>query len=59
MKKWPLRNLLNPVVTRSLLYGTDSFDMEYVLQKIDQINTMSGKEVKTVWFGEWENQTDI
>ncbi|MBP0962588.1 MAG: alpha/beta hydrolase [Oscillospiraceae bacterium] len=56
MKKWPLRNLLNPVVTRSLLYGTDSFDMEYVLQKIDQIKTMSGKEVKTVWFGEWERK---
>jgi dienelactone hydrolase len=56
MKKWPLRNLLNPVVTRSLLYGTDSFDMEYVLQKIDQIKTMSGKEVKRVWFGEWERK---
>ena len=32
--KWPLRNLLNPVVTRSLLYGANSFDVEYVLKKI-------------------------
>ena len=56
MKKWPLRNLLNPVVTRSLIYGTDSFDMEYVLKKIDEIKTMSGKEVKRVWFSEWERK---
>ncbi|MBE6852594.1 MAG: alpha/beta hydrolase [Ruminococcus sp.] len=54
--KWPLRNLLNPVVTRSLLYGANSFDVEYVLKKIDAIKTMSGKEVKRVWFEEWENK---
>jgi len=58
MKKWPLRNLLNPVVTRSLIYGTDSFDMEYVLSKVDEIKTMSGKEVKRVWFGEWERKAE-
>lgn len=56
MKKWPLRNLLNPVVTRSLLYGVNPFDMEYVLKKVDEISTMSGKEVKRVWFGEWERK---
>lgn len=54
--KWPLRNLLNPVVTRSLLYGTNPFDMEYVLQKVDNIQVMSGKEVKKVWFSEWDRK---
>ena len=52
--KWPIRNLLNPVSTRTLLYGTDPFDTEYVLQKIDQIKVMSGKQIKDVWFREWE-----
>ncbi len=36
--------------------GTDPFDIEYVLQKIDGITKMSGKEVKIVWFGEWERK---
>lgn len=54
--KWRIRDLLNPVVTRSLLYGTDPFDLEYVLQKVDKIEKMSGKEVKVVWFGEWERK---
>jgi dienelactone hydrolase len=54
--KWPIRNLLNPVATRSLLYGTDPFDLEYVLQKIDAIETMSGREIKNVWFTEWERK---
>ena len=52
--KWPVRNLLNPVSTRTLLFGTDPFDTEYVLQKIDAIDKMSGKIIKDVWFREWE-----
>lgn len=54
--KWPVRNLLNPVSTRTLLFGTNPFDTEYVLQKIDSINTMSGKMIKEVWFREWEQK---
>ncbi|MDO5147981.1 MAG: alpha/beta hydrolase family protein [Oscillospiraceae bacterium] len=54
--KWPVRNLLNPVSTRTLLFGTDPFDTEYVLQKIDSINIMSGKMIKEVWFREWEQK---
>jgi len=56
--KWPIRNLLNPVSTRSLLYGTDPFDMEYVLQKVDQIKVLSGKQIKVVWFSEWERKAN-
>lgn len=59
MNKWPLRNLLNPVVTRSLQFGVNSFDMEYVLKKIDAIKTMSGKEIKRIWFEEWERKAAI
>ena len=35
--KWAIRDLLNPVATRSLLYGADPFDLEYILKKIDSI----------------------
>lgn len=57
--KWRIRDLLNPVVTRSMIYGADPFDIEYVLQKVDKIEKMSGKEVKNVWFGEWQRKAQI
>lgn len=51
--KWAIRDLLNPVVTRSLLYGSDPFDIEYILKKEDAIKAMSGKKIQEVWLGEW------
>ena len=51
--KWSIRELLNPVVTRSMLYGSDPFDTEYVLKRVDEINVMSGKKIQAVWLGEW------
>ncbi|MDE7099351.1 MAG: esterase FrsA, partial [Ruminococcus sp.] len=57
--KWRIRDLLNPVVTRSMIYGADPFDIEYVLQKVDRIEKMSGKEVKNVWFSEWQRKAQI
>lgn len=56
--KWRIRDLLNPVMTRSLLYGTNPFDMEYVLKRMDAIKIMSGKEIKNVWLGEWYAKAD-
>ena len=35
--KWAIRDLLNPVVTRSMLYGTNPFDVEYLLKKVDAL----------------------
>ena len=54
--KWPIRELLNPVVTRSLLYGVNPFDLEYVLKKVDKIEKMSGREIQSVWLGEWDKK---
>ena len=51
--KWSIRELLNPVVTRSMLYGSDPFDTEYVLKRVDEIDVMSGKKIQAVWLGEW------
>ena len=51
--KWAIRDLLNPVTTRSLLFGTDPFDLEYILKKIDGIKVKSGKQIQAVWLGEW------
>ena len=47
--KWAIRDLLNPVVTRSMLYGSDPFDIEYILKQVDQIKAMSGKKIQAVW----------
>ena len=52
--KWAIRDLLNPVVTRSMLFGSDPFDVESILKKVDAIKVMSGKQIQAVWLGEWE-----
>ncbi len=54
--KWAIRDLLNPVVTRSLLYGSNPFDIEYILKKIDRIEKMSGKAIQAVWLSEWQEK---
>ncbi len=54
--KWRIRDLLNPVITRTLLYGANPFDLEYVLKKTDEIKVLSGKQIKVVWLGEWERK---
>ena len=56
--KWAIRDLLNPVVTRSLLYGSDPFDLEHILKKVDAIKAMSGKKIQEVWLGEWHEKID-
>ena len=49
--KWAIRDLLNPVVTRSMIFGANPFDIEYILKKIDGIKVMSGKQIQSVWLG--------
>ena len=56
--KWAIRDLLNPVVTRSLLYGADPFDLEAILKKIDNIKVRSGKQIQEVWINEWHAKID-
>ena len=56
--KWAIRDLLNPVVTRSMLYGSDPFDIEYILKQVDQIKAMSGKKIQAVWLDNWHAKID-
>lgn len=56
--KWAIRDLLNPVVTRSLLFGSDPFDIEYVLKQVDKIKVMSGKQIQNVWLTEWNTKAE-
>ncbi|WP_455529300.1 dienelactone hydrolase family protein [Ruminococcus sp.] len=56
--KWAIRDLLNPVATRSLLYGADPFDLEAILKKIDNIKVKSGKQIQAVWLDEWHAKID-
>lgn len=56
--KWAIRDLLNPVVTRSMLYGSDPFDIEYILKQVDQIKAMSGKKIQAVWLDNWHEKIE-
>ncbi|MBR6968401.1 MAG: dienelactone hydrolase family protein [Ruminococcus sp.] len=56
--KWAIRELLNPVTTRSLLYGADPFDLEYILRKLDGINVRSGRQIQELWLGEWQKKLE-
>ena len=56
--KWAIRDLLNPVVTRSLLFGSDPFDIEYILKQVDKIKVMSGKQIQAIWLDEWNAKAD-
>ena len=56
--KWSIRDLLNPVATRSLLFGANPFDLEFILKKIDGIKVKSGKQIQSVWLGEWAQKIE-
>lgn len=56
--KWSVRELLNPVATRSLLYGADPFDLEYILGKLDGIKVRSGRQIQEIWLGEWQKKLE-
>lgn len=55
---WSIRDLLNPVITRTLLYGTSDFDLEYVLRKVENIDKLSGKAIHSVWINEWKEKAE-
>ena len=55
---WSVRELFNPVITRVLLYGANPFDNEYVLKRMEEINVISGKQIKGTWVSEWTKKAD-
>ncbi|SES90569.1 alpha/beta hydrolase [[Clostridium] polysaccharolyticum] len=54
--QWSIRNLLNPVITRCLIYGANPFDMEYVLRKMEEKPLLNARMLDDTWMSEWEKK---
>ncbi|MDC7220835.1 MAG: alpha/beta hydrolase [Spirochaetales bacterium] len=54
--QWSIRNLLNPVTTRLLIYGMNPMDLEYVLQKIEETVILNSKSLNKKWAALWEKK---
>lgn len=58
MMEWSIRGLLNPVITRLLIYGVNPIDVEYVLSKVESINHKTAHSLEESWLSEWEKKAD-
>lgn len=56
--EWSIRGLLNPVITRLLIYGVNPIDVEYVLSKVESKNHLNSKSLEKSWLEEWEKKAD-
>ena len=56
--QWSIRTLLNPVMVRSLIYGVNPIDLEYVLNKVESVPLMSGKALEKAWLEQWNAKSD-
>lgn len=54
--QWSIRNLLNPVIARCLIYGTNPFDLEYVLRKMEEKPLLNSKMLEETWMKEWQKK---
>lgn len=51
---WSIRSLLNPVTARLLIHGTNPFDVERILKRIEQTPLRNARQLETRWLAEWE-----
>lgn len=54
--QWSIRQLLNPVITRVLLFGTNPIDLEYVLRQVEKTPLLNGKALEKTWMDEWNKK---
>ncbi|MBN2529628.1 MAG: alpha/beta hydrolase [Deltaproteobacteria bacterium] len=54
--EWSIRNLLNPVVTRLLIFGVNPIDVEYVLNAVENTKHMNTASMARAWFTQWDNK---
>jgi len=59
MTEWSIRNLLNPVITRLLIYGVNPIDVEYVLKAVESKNHLNSKSLEKTWQYEWERKAHL
>ncbi|HEY5962337.1 MAG TPA: alpha/beta hydrolase [Polyangiaceae bacterium] len=51
---WTFRSLLNPVVARLLIYGTNPFDLERVLRRVESVPIRNARQLEGIWLDEWQ-----
>jgi dienelactone hydrolase len=56
--EWSVRGLLNPVITRSLIYGVNPFDLEQVLALVEKGKILNARFLEETWRGAWEERAD-
>ncbi|KNY28043.1 alpha/beta hydrolase [Pseudobacteroides cellulosolvens] len=56
--EWSIRNMLNPVITRLLIYGVNPIDLEYVLTRVESKNHINSKSLEKTWLVEWEKKAE-
>ena len=54
--QWSIRNLLNPVIARCLIYGVNPFDLEFVLRKMEEKPLLNARMLDDTWMSEWEKK---
>lgn len=54
--EWSIRDLLNPVITRLLIYGVNPIDTEYVVSKVEKVNHLNSRSLENSWAGEWRKK---
>jgi hypothetical protein len=56
MSTWTIRGLLNPVITRLLIYGVNPIDVEAVLTTVENKDHLNAKSLERSWLTEWEGK---
>jgi len=58
MNEWSIRSLFNPVITRLLVYGVNSIDIEYVISKVESMDHRTARSMEHAWVALWEEKAD-
>jgi Esterase FrsA-like len=54
--EWSIRDLINPVITRLLIYGVNPIDTEYVVSNVEKVNYLNSRSLENSWAGEWKKK---
>jgi len=57
--EWSIRSLLNPVITRLLIYGVNPVDVEAVLKAVENKNHLNAHSLEKCWLAEWQSKAEF
>ena len=56
MSTWTIRGLLNPVLSRLLIYGVHPIDVETAICAVESKTHLNAKSLERSWLAEWEQR---